>query len=566
MQIPLLTAFLLLGLPDAVVLENSVTVELNSVYTETTRLVIIPLTGRGVARYTVMTVPFRAGWEEIQIIEARTGLWRSGRRGSDATVREQPHRALGSQARLESSMRELVLTMPGLETGDTVVVHTRRTISRLPLADCYNYLYSPCSRDSLAAGVFVVVNRGDRELLTEWSPCMGPPVSEGGTLTWRIGPRSPLDNHPLSVALRPYASVASHDDASVSSELHRVLDSFPPPDPAVMEEIVRAAGETPEALRDWVARNISYMGADIGDWPGFTPKAPGETLRDRAGVCRDTSVLLLHLIRLTGAEAWLAMLNTAGGVSGLVGSRSFDHMVVAVPAGSGFQLLDPSVMGVTAGYSYGLRGARFLPLTPEGSAQQTIPLEGWNDSITLDLWGELGEGVFAGVLSVTASGAPEELLRTILERVPDAHRNMMIGRFFGALTVSSVTERGDTLLVRGEWSAPFEDDCLLLPGLRDVSLSGTRAAFLLVPRLPERIRLDAPARETLTVRLLLGETRVALPRPLSQAGYSCSLSVRGDTLVMLEKAAVAPMFPDPATIRETLLLRSGSAARTVRFP
>ncbi len=564
-QLHLLTAFMLLGLPDAVVLQNSVTVELDSVYTETTRLVIVPLTGRGVSRYTVMTVPYRAGWEEIELIEARTGLWRSGRRGSPATVTERPHRALGSQVRLESSMREMVLTMPGLETGDTVVVHTRRTIRRLPLADCYSYHYSPCSRDSLASGEFTVVNRTAARLLTEWSPCFGPPVTEGEAIRWRIGPQSPLDPHPLALVERPYAAVANGDPARVSRELFRVLDSFPPLDPGLAAEVISAAGGSPEELRRWVAGNVSYMGADIGDWPGFTPKAPGETLHDRAGVCRDTSVLLLHLIRCTGREAWLAMLHTGGGTPGLVGSRSFDHMVVAVPSGEGYQVLDPSVAGVTAGHSYGLRGARYLPLTPSGSQLETIPAEGYRDSISLHLSGRLDQGAVSGLLTATASGAPGELLTTILERVPLAHRNLMMGRFFGAARVDSVTVRNDTVLVAGAWSAPVEQGCLLLPGLRDISLSGTRAAFLLLPRLPGRIRLDAPACEILDITLILGNCRASVPAPVGRGGYSCSLSVRGDTLSMVEKAAVAPMYPDPETIRETLLWRSGSAPRTVRL-
>lgn len=558
-----LSALLLLGLPDAVILENSVTIEIDSVYTETTRLVIIPLTGRGVARFTTLTVPYREGWEEVELLEARTGLWRSGRRGSDAVVREQPHRALAGQARLESSMRELVLTMPGLETGDTVVVHTRRVIRSLPLADCYNYQYSPVSRDSLAAGTFTVINRRGARLFTEWSPAFDAPTTVGNELRFRVGPAGPLDTHPLSSSGSPCIAVSTHDPASVSRELFMALDVFPAPDAALMAEVVERAGRTPDSLRNWVASNIEYTGADIGDWPGFTPKAPGETLSDGAGVCRDTAVLLLHLIRHTGGEAWLAMLDTTGSAPGLVGSRSFNHMVVVTPSEGGFRVLDPSVMGVADGHSYGLRGTRFLPLTAAGSPLQTVPLEGWDDRLSLALTGRLDGGVIRGTLEVRASGAPEELLRTIVERVPEPHRNTLIARFFQALSVSSVTGQGDSMLVEGEWSAPLEDGFLLLPGLRELSLSGTRAAHLLVPRLPEGIRLDAPADESLIITLALGGAQAVLPEPVTGRGYSCSLRVHADTLVMSERAGILPLLPDPAIIRETLLLRSGSSQRTV---
>lgn len=560
MPLPALTVLLLLARPDAVVLENSVTIELDSVYTETTRLVVVPLNGRGVSRFSVMTVPFRAGWERIEVLEARTGLWRSGRRGADARVTQRPHIALGPQGRLESSMREVVLTMPGLETGDTVVVHTRRVVERLPLADCYSYHYSPRTRDSLSAGEFTVINRTGIELLREWSPDMGPPEVSGITTFWRIGPLAPLDGHPLAAESRPYACVATASPEQVSRELFTALDLFEPPLGDLPEGL---SGETdPEILRRWVADHVEYTGADIGDWPGFTPKSPGQTLSERAGVCRDSAVLLASLIRRAGGTAWLAMLNTSGGEGGLVGSRSFDHMVVALPRGDAFSILDPSVRGVR-GHSYGLRGAAFLPLTPRGAALQRVPLEGWNDSLLLALEGSLEGETLRGTLTVSASGAPGELVHTLLERVPGEHLNTMMARFLGALEVTSAELQGDTLRVEGSWSAPSEDGAVLLPGLRDIALPGTRAAFLLLPRMPRHPRLDSPAVERLLLRVVLKGTAAIVPEEVVGARYSCRWRVLGDTLEMTESAAVAPILPDPEIIRKTLLLRSGSAQRTV---
>jgi hypothetical protein len=561
--LPALTLLLLLARPDAVVLENSVTVELDSVYTETTRLVVVPLNGRGVSRYSVMTVPFRAGWERIEVVEARTGLWRSGRRGSDALITQRPHSALGAQSRLESSMRELVMAMPGLETGDTVVVHTRRVVERLPLADCYSYLYSPGSRDSLAAGEFTVIDRTGTGILREWSPDMGPPEVSGDITVWRIGPLPPLDTHPLASDSKPYACVATSSPEQVSRELYAALDQYGPPPGDLPDGL---SGETdPETLRRWVADHVEYMGADIGDWPGFTPKSPEQTLRERAGVCRDSAVLLAALIRRAGGTAWLAMLNTSGGTGGLVGSRSFDHMVVAVPWENGYHILDPSVKGVR-GHSYGLRGAAFLPLTPRGSSLQRVPLEGWNDSITFTLEGSLDDGALRGTMTVSASGAPGELVNTLVERVPLEHLNLMMARFLGASEVTSAEFLNDTLRVAGSWSTPSDDRAVLLPGLRDVALPGTRAAYLLLPRMPAHPRLDSPAAERLVLRVALNGSAARVPGDVSGAGYTCRWRLLGDTLEMTESAFIAPILPDPETIGETLLLRSGSAQRTVLLP
>lgn len=566
---PVLTALLLglgPGLPDALVIRNSVTVRIDSVYTETTDLVVVPLTGRGLARFQTMSVPFRTGWETVELLEARTGLWRSGRRGSDALVAERPHHALAGQSRLESSMRELVLTMPGLETGDTVVVRTRRVIRSLPLADCYSYHYSPWCRDSVLVGEFTVIDTRNSGLFVEWSPEFGPPDTSGCTMRWRVGPLSPLCGHPLAFRNRPYAVVATHDPRSVSRELHAALDVSYGADSGLLSEAAAVIGSTPDEMRDWIAENIEYTGADIGDWPGFTPKPPGETLDEGAGVCRDTAVLLLSLIRAAGGEAWLAMLDTTGGIPGLVGSRSFDHMVVAVPHGDGFGVLDPSAKGVADGHSYGLRGTRFLPLTPWGSSLQTIPVDGWEDSLILVFTGTLDDGSVSGTLSATASGAPSELLCTIMERSHDAYRNTLLSRFFGADTLSAVSTSGDTLFISGQWSAPGGQGALLLPGLRDISFPGTRAAHFLIPACPDRIELDAPAFESLTMVLALNGREVVPPSPVTTEDYSCSITLRGDTLVLLETARVLPLHPEPGRIRETLLQRAGASARTVLTP
>lgn len=554
------------ALPDAVYLRNSVTVLIDSVYTETTELVIVPLTGRGVARFTTLSVPFRTGWETVEILEARTGLWRSGRRGSDAAVTERPHQALAGQSRLESSMRELVLTMPGLETGDTVLVRTRRTIRSLPLADCYSYHFSPQGRDSVRTAEFTVIDMRGSGLLMEWSSEFGPPDTSGCTFRWTAGPFGPLDSHPLALSDRPFAVVASHDPASVSRMLCGALDIPYPADSVRLFETASTIGPDPDAMRDWIARNIGYTGADIGDWPGFTPKPPSETLADGAGVCRDTAVLLVNLIRAAGGTAWLAMLDTTGGIPGLVGSRSFDHMVVAIPHGGGYRVLDPSVRGVAGGHSYGLRGTGFLPLTPWGTPLQTIPVDGWGDTLRLMLTGTLCGGFVRGTLSVVASGAPSELLGTIVERSHDTYRTTLLERFFGAESISEVSGSGDTLLLFGRWSAPEGEGAVLLPGLREISFPGTRASHLLLPVCPDGIELDAPALENLRMVLALNGRELSAPDPFHAGGYSCSISITGDTLVMEETASVLPLRPEPGGILATLLARSGSSPRTVLTP
>lgn len=556
----ILTTFLLLVSPDAVHLLHSVevTFQVDGSLTEHTKAVIIPLTGRGVQRYSTMSVAFRNGMEEVEILQADVKHWRGGRGSGTATISTGPHRILSRTNRLESSLRETILQMPGLEVGDTVKVEILRTIHSLPLSDVYSYSFSPVLQDSVVRSVFQLQNNSDIQLF----------ASEPGNF-WEFMNLSPAPSHTLAAYDPPLISIATGTPEMLSAQASESLDDPRHSQCTRLDEIVSLTNADPGALRVWVAENINYTGADAGVWPGWSPRSPEETLEDGSGVCRDRAVLLTWLLRKAGYDAYPALASTVGETPPFVDARSFDHMITVYrnPTDNSWEILDPTPRGIpiTSGVSFGLRGTTFLPMIPGGTELQTIPLDGWNDTLSIFLSGELDleENIITGNLYAVSNGVPLELITTLFSRSALHMRNEMFRRFFGAIRCDSVSFHGEEVVVYGQWQVFHNGEYLLLPGLREISLPGSRTAAMLLPCPPDSFVIDAPATEILRVSLRGLSSGTELPMSVSLHGYSCEMDFEFGELIYTEIADITNSNTD---ILNTLLLRSGTSARTLVLP
>jgi hypothetical protein len=557
---PILILLALSGMPDAVHLFHSVTVtfEVDGTVTERTKAVIIPVTGRGVQRFSSMSVSFRSGMEELDILEASVGHWRGGRGNSEASVSTGPHSILSRTNRLESSLRESVITMPGVEVGDTVKIEIFRTIHELPLSDVYSYSFSPVLEDSVVQSVFTVQNYAGVELCS---------VNTGNSIEFLN--LSPAPSHPLAAFDPPFISIATGSPVMLSADASEALDIPEHANCSELDEIVLQMDSNPNSLREWVALNINYTGADTGVWPGWSPRSPEETLQDGSGVCRDRAILLTWLLRRAGYEAYPALATTRGESPSLVDARSFDHMITVylIPGNDSWVLLDPTPrnLPLEAGFSFGLRGCSYLPAVPGGTELQTIQSNGWNDTLQMNLTGTLNleDNLISGVLRAESSGAPLELINTLYSQSDPSSLNEMFRRFFGAISCDSVAFDGAEVLVRGKWTVHRNNEFLLLPGLREISLPGSRIASMLLPCPPDSFIIDAPATEILSVSLTVNDSLEKLPEPVSIFGYSCAMALIEQTL---EYTETADIVNSNFNILETLTIRSGSSARTLRLP
>ncbi len=554
------TVLILLGLtasPDAVHLDYRVTVELKAdgSFIERTGISVIPLNGRGVQRYSSMSVSYREGMEEIEILEASVGHWRGGRGSSEGEISTGPHSILTSTNRLESSLRESVITMPGVEVGDTVRITIERRIHELPLSSVYSYSFSPVMDDSVAHSSFQIVNESGISLFS----------SHSGNY-FSFDNVSPASSHPLSAVEDRRISISTGSPARLSREASAALDLPEYGMCSALDEVIELAGTDPEDLRAWVADNINYTGADSGVWPGWSPRSPEETLQDGSGVCRDRSLLLTWLLRKAGYEAYPALATTGGHTPPVADARYFDHMITVYrnDAGEEWELLDPTPRGLPpgTGYSFGLRGCTYLPMVPEGSGLMQIPSEGWNDTLEMSLRGEFdpAEQLINGTLTAAASGVSLELVWKLYTQSDPSLMEEMFRRFFGAMSCDSVAFTDGLFIMQGSWRASATEGYLLLPGLREISHGGSRIASMLLPAPPDSFRVDAPVVEILNLRVFVDGAAPVLPEAVETPGYNCATDFDNGTVILRE---TADLTGSNQGILESLLLRAGSAQRTV---
>ena len=528
-------------------------------YEEIERQRIVPLTGRGLARYRTISYSFRRGMDTLLVERAEVLHWRPGRQEQEAVVSTRPHRGLAEAGRLEASLREKRVSFGGVECGDTLLIETRRLITRLPLADMYCYTFFAGGRDSVATWSFSVTRPSGTPLRWEEHGPGDPELSGGGnweTLSWRGCGQSPVPLTPMSPLLRsrtPRVVVACNSPEEVSRALWGAIQSCLPEDNEGARAVLDEAGEDPEELRRWVADEIEYLGADWGLSPGYSPRDPRLTLRSGAGVCRDKAVLLVWLLRAAGREAVPALASFSAQIDGLVGSRSFDHMVALVGTPEGWRMLDPAFRG-EGPFPYELRGRHVLPLTPAGSPLQTFQAER-ADTLLFLLRGSMNNaGVLHGSIRCRAMGAADQVLRSIARSVPEARRGEMLALLAGAepdsshLATTDPDDLSTPFAISGEaqWRVPVarstEGLVAVLPGaFRLDRLAGHQLIHSLVRGyLPDTLQPDPPLTLVVRLDLALPGPPVEMPGSEGSGIYHRSCRMQGDSLRFEEAVDLSP--------------------------
>lgn len=97
-----------------------------------------------------------------------------------------------------------------------------------------------------------------------------------------------------------------------------------------------------DACLHWVADNVRYCGTSRGPREGFTLHTGIETMRDRAGVCKDKAGMLVTMMRVLGHEVYPA-LTMAGSRVEAIPADQFNHTVTVMRNKDGsFTILDPT--------------------------------------------------------------------------------------------------------------------------------------------------------------------------------------------------------------------------------
>ena len=99
------------------------------------------------------------------------------------------------------------------------------------------------------------------------------------------------------------------------------------------------------ALLGYLGRDVRYTGIEFGE-AALVPHAPAEVLAHKYGDCKDKATLLVALLRASGIEAYVALLNVGSRQNvpeDLPGMGLFDHAIVYVPGSPAlwFDATDP---------------------------------------------------------------------------------------------------------------------------------------------------------------------------------------------------------------------------------
>jgi tetratricopeptide (TPR) repeat protein len=195
----------------------------------------------------------------------------------------------------------------------------------------------------------------------------------------------------------PWVEVATGTSWQTVAEAYRLL-ADPQIQPAQVKDFVHGASAPtdPQArlafLQTLVSRlhkEVRYTGIEFGQ-SALQPQLPSEVLKRHYGDCKDKAALLVSMLRASGVNADLALLNAGPGrdvTPALPGMNQFDHAIVYVPAAAGNA---PLWIDATAEFTrvgdlpYGDQGRLALIIAPGTKDLTLIPEATPEDSVLVD--------------------------------------------------------------------------------------------------------------------------------------------------------------------------------------
>lgn len=160
--------------------------------------------------------------------------------------------------------------------------------------------------------------------------------------------------HAASGSVQSDVLVASsfQDWDAVSAWAGNLFDEVEPPKSEEFQNLVKELGKlsTPSeqiaSALQWVQREIRYVSVSIGE-NSHRPYSPDDVLSRRYGDCKDTALLLVHLLRSLGIESRPALMNTLNArlVRRLDATPWFNHAVAVAWLDGQPHILDGTARG-----------------------------------------------------------------------------------------------------------------------------------------------------------------------------------------------------------------------------
>ena len=353
----------------------------------------------GLQRYGLITFSYQASAENVEIDYIRV-------RKPDGSVVVTPAEnvqdmtaAIAREAPSYTDLHEKHISVKGLSVGDTLETHViwRYTKPLIPGQFWVSFNVSPdfislarqvrvsCPRDRAvkwsSKGLQpVVADEGSRRIYT-WTtsqltrkPAKGKSGSAAKGSKGENADGTAAEDKSDPASGRPEVQMSSFQSwVAVGDWFRGLIKERMQPSAEVRAKAAELTkGLTNEdqkvqALYNYVSLQIRYIGISFGVGR-YQPHAAAEVLANQFGDCKDKHTLLAALLAAIGVRAYPALINSSWKIDEAVPSPGqFDHLITAVPRGSGYLWLDTTPEVAPLGYLIGpLRDKRALVIPGEG--------------------------------------------------------------------------------------------------------------------------------------------------------------------------------------------------------
>jgi hypothetical protein len=469
-----------------------------------------------------------------------------------AQLRETP--VMDDAGKVISERRRLEARLPGIKVGAIVeeqsVIVGREPLSqagevdKIILGDSVPTVSSAFSFSApVSRKLRVVVRRLPASARTHHEVAAGRE-----TWSYEVGAlpalSDPEDDVPGDVVTVPYIGATTGEGWGDVARSYRVLvDQRIAEGPVTWPaEIPRATTlDTVAALTRWLHARIRYTGIDFGD-AALVPSRPAEIVSRGSADCKDSTTLLVALLRMAGVSANVVLIH--GGLGNdvdpeLPGFGSFTHAVVLARISGRDLWIDAtqalSRPGQLPAFAQGRRGlvvaddTRGLTITPRSEAKDSVILQ-----VRSFVVGEQGPSQLTEV--TRPSGGLETHLRGFFRDTPAAELKQRYARYAdseygGTLTRVAASDPSDLVtlfepvaqIAHAErvFAAPDHIVAAARP------CDGGQRACQRGGRLDRRCAREAPQRLRRIVRAVLGRRVRRAPTRSGQARRSAGSPAPG---------------------------------------
>jgi tetratricopeptide (TPR) repeat protein/transglutaminase-like putative cysteine protease len=377
----------------------------------------------GAMQISQISVPFNAGIQQLEIVEAHTLKANGSVIPIDVgTIYEQLPR--DDQMISVTDQRVKVLLFPQFAAGDTAVytIRLKSTHPIFPGAYWFGEVFARIGsykevRDTITAPAAMTLQVENHQV--EFAK-----KQDGANTVYSWHYSAPEPQAPETTAIstldrEPRFFISSFKDYA---ELGRAYAEQAAPKAAVTARVKALAGqitgaesdkrEQAKKIYEWVVKNIRYVAVELGRGT-MVPHDTDTILTNGYGDCKDHDVLLQALLKAKGIEAESVLLNS-GNIYALTEVPSFtgvNHVITYIPELKLY--LDANVLapfGTLPLTEYGKPAVHASASAAYLSAMPLLPPGA--DSITVVTTSRIGvDGVLTGTTKTTATGPHSIALR-----------------------------------------------------------------------------------------------------------------------------------------------------------